>query len=65
MCPQNRGRLISHGAPLGATRDPVYSSTQVKLETGDVLLWYPDGLSLMDAHPKKDDITFVVTRMGA
>jgi hypothetical protein len=37
----------------------------VKLETGDVLLWYPDGLSLMDAHPKKDDITFVVTRMGA
>ncbi len=97
--------IISHGAPLGATRDSVYSSTQVKLEAGDVLLWYTDGLiecedergehfsekrlkatlqhasrwhapairdsivhaitRFMGTHAQKDDITFVVARMGA
>jgi len=97
--------VVSHGAPLGATRDSVYTSQHVRLAPGDVLLWYTDGLvecedarseqfgekrlratlqhasrwhapairdSLVHAitrfmgnHQQKDDITFVVARMGA
>jgi hypothetical protein len=96
--------VVSHGAPLGATRDSVYTSQHVRLEPGDVLLWYTDGLvecedargeqfgekrlratlqhasrwhapairdSLVHAitrfmgnHHQKDDITFVVARLG-
>ncbi|HLL85580.1 MAG TPA: PP2C family protein-serine/threonine phosphatase [Longimicrobium sp.] len=36
--------IVCHGAPLGANQDSVYSSVQTRLNPGDVLVWYTDGL---------------------
>lgn len=37
--------LVSHGAPLGAAESTEYQATTVELQSGDVMLWFTDGVT--------------------
>jgi len=37
--------LVAHGAPLGAEECATYQSFTVRLEPGDLLVWYTDGVT--------------------
>lgn len=37
--------LVAHGAPLGASDCATYQSFTVRLEAGDLLVWFTDGLT--------------------